>query len=208
MPSSDYDDDEDRPRRSATAFPMGVRVAGIIWIAFGALGLIGQAINLVISLGQAAAAAGGGPGGSPYAGVGCGILFALAFLFVGIQTVKGTAKSTLGNGIGSIVFAVLYLICGIGLMAGGGFLPAAAESTMLIILGLIVIVQGLALLTAGALALMGKSAYEEWRVAQGFGRKRRRTREEEDFDDRPSRPRREASDEEDDDRPRQRRERD
>jgi hypothetical protein len=217
-----YDDFDDRPSRSRDQFPVGVRVAGIIWIVFGALGLIGQAILLVVNMGQPAAAqGGGGPVGSPFAGVGCGVLFALAFLFVGIQTVKGTAKSTLGNGIGSIIFAVLYLICGAVLMAGSGFVPAGANTTLLIVMGVIIIVQGLALLTAGALALMGKSAYEEWRVAQGLDRRKRRTQEERDYeDDRPRRRRRDFDDDEDrsrrrerddddrDDRPRRRRDED
>src|SRR5262249_33803846 len=77
----DYDDYDGGPTRSSAQFPVGVKMAGIIWIAFGALGLIGQAISLIVNLGQQAAAqGGGGPGGSPFAGVGCGVLFALAFL--------------------------------------------------------------------------------------------------------------------------------
>jgi polyribonucleotide nucleotidyltransferase len=47
---------------------------------------------------------------------------------------------------------------------------------------------------------MNKSAYEDWRAAQGLGKRRRRA-EERDYDDRPRR-RRDEDDE--DDRPRRR----
>jgi hypothetical protein len=71
------------------------------------------------------------------------------------------------------------------------------------IMGGIVILFGLSLITAGTLALMNKSAYEDWRSAQGLGKgkKRRRTAEERDYDDRP---RRRPRDEDEDDRPRRR----
>ncbi|HEX3149089.1 MAG TPA: hypothetical protein VHR66_13495 [Gemmataceae bacterium] len=203
MPRRDYDDDyddDDRPSRSSAKFPPGVKAAGIIWISFGALGLINIVLQLAMAAGNAVA--GGGPGGSPYTGVGCGVIIALVFLMVGIQTVKGTAKGVLGNGIGSIIFGVLYLSCGGLLLAGSGFVPAGADSTLLLAVGGIALLMGLALLLAGVLALMGKSAYEEWRVAAGLARKpRRRTQEERDYDDDRPRKRRDADD---DDRPKRR----
>jgi hypothetical protein len=206
MPVRDDYDDDDRPSRSTNKFPPGVKAAGIIWIAFGALGLI-QAVLSLISAG-AQAAGGGGPAGSPYCGVGCGVLFALVFLMVGVQTVKGTAKSTLGNGIGSIIFGVLYLGLAAMVFVGSGFLPVGVDATMVIVMGAVVAVQGLALLLAGTLALMGKSAYEDWRVAQGLVRKpKRKTQEERDYDDDRPKRRRDADDD-DDDRPRRRPRRD
>src|SRR5215213_7508680 len=100
--SDDYDDFDDGPARSSVPFPGGVKAAGIIWIAFRTLGLIGNAISFALNAaGGGAQAAPGQPAGNA-CGVGCGVLFALVFLMVGIQTVKGTAKSTLGNGIGSL----------------------------------------------------------------------------------------------------------
>jgi hypothetical protein len=193
----DYDDEDDRPRRRGGAeFPPGVKAAGIIWIGYGILGLIAAVIIFVLA---GAAAAQVGPGGAPIFCVPiCYTFFALAFLFVGVQTVKGTAKSTLGNGIGSIIFGVLSLLGAAGALIQGGGTPAVVQGGISVLLGL-------ALLTAGTLALMGKTQYEDWRASQGMARKKRPTQEERDFDeDRPKRRRREADDDEDD-RPRRRR---
>jgi hypothetical protein len=203
MPTDEYDDD-DRPRRaeydddrparasrSGAEFPTGAKIAGIIWIAFGALGLLSNLVNIAISAGQ-----GGAGGGPQFAGIGCGILIAAAFLFVGIQTVKGTAASMIGNGIGSLIFGVLQLTCGGVMMAGGGIIAAGgggappgggAAGSVAMIIGGITIVFGLALITAGTLALMNKSAYDEWRAAEGLGKRRRRTADERDYDDRSRR---------------------
>jgi hypothetical protein len=207
----DADDDDDRPARrsrSRPAFPGGAKAAGIVWIAFGSLGILSNIVSIAVTAGQAAAG-----GGQQYGGVGCGILIAIAFLIVGIQTVKGTAPSMMGNGIGSLIFGALYLICGAILLAGGGMLAAggpgkgggapAGAGSLIMIIAAIPIVLGLALLLAGVLALMNKTAYEDWRAAQGLGKgkKRRRTPEERDYDDRP---RRRPRNEDDDDRPRRR----
>jgi len=111
----DYDDD-DRDRRSdrERPFPKAVFFAGVTWIVFGCLILINGGIQLIMTLGQAGQA-GQKDGGAQAVGGTCGValivLFGAAFLFVGIQSCKGTAKDTLGNAIGSLVF---------GLLAGGG----------------------------------------------------------------------------------------
>ncbi|HVK08300.1 MAG TPA: hypothetical protein VM597_05930, partial [Gemmataceae bacterium] len=116
----DYDDeDRDRGRRnsrdddyparrsaSGVPFPTGVKIAGIIWIAYGALGILSNVASFALNAGQAAAG-----GGGNVAGVGCGVLIAIAFLVVGVQTVKGTAPGMMGNGIGSLIFGVLQLSC-------------------------------------------------------------------------------------------------
>jgi hypothetical protein len=205
-PLDDYEDDS--RRRGGTEFPGGVKAAGFIWIGFGVIGLINSVLNIALNAGQAAAGGGGAAGPSPYAGVGCGVLFAIAFLIVGIQTVKGTAKSTLGNGIGSIIFGVLYLTCGGFALLGSGMMPAGADATLVMVVSIIMLILGMLLLLAGVLALMGKSAYEAWREAEGLAKPKRRTQEERDYDDdrrrrprdddRPRRPR----DDDEDDRPR------
>lgn len=207
----DYEDDDRPSRRRGTEFPTGVKIAGIIWIAYGSLGILSNIVNVVMTAGQAPAA-NAGPG--QYAGVGCGILIAIAFLFVGVQTVKGTAPGTLGNGIGSLIIGILQLTCGGLIVAGGGILaagggggpggpapPQAGElGTVAMVMGVVVILLGLSLITAGVLALMNKTAYEDWRAAQGLARPKRRTPEERDYDD-DRRRRRPADDE---DRPRRR----
>ncbi|HKB03061.1 MAG TPA: hypothetical protein VKD90_12625 [Gemmataceae bacterium] len=207
--SDDYDDYESGPARDSVRFPSGVKAAAIIWIAFGTLGLVGQAISFALTAAGGAAQAGPQAPGSNVCGIGCGVLFALVFLMVGIQTVKGTAKSTLGNGIGSLVFGVLYLAAAVvtAVTGASGRLPAGMDTVMFVMSGFFGLLA-MALLVAGTLALMGKSQYEEWRAAQGLARPKSRTQEERDYDeDRPRR--RPARDDDEDDRPRRpRRDRD
>lgn len=184
----DYDDYDDQPSRSAVPFPVGIKAAGIIWICFGGLGLASSAISFILQAGQAA---GAGPGQGPQGNVcsvGCSVLFALAFLMVGIQTVRGTAKGTLGNGIGSLVFGLLYAGLAVMLFVVGMAGPAGAPAGMgpfFLIVGGMCALLGLALLTAGFLAIAGRGAYADWRAATGAApRPRRRSVEEDDYDDR------------------------
>jgi hypothetical protein len=100
----DYDYGGTEPGYGAP-FPGSILGAGIIWIIFGCLILLGAGINFLMIVGQPRA------GGPEAVGGSCGLaiqaLFGAVFLLVGIQSVQGTAKDTLGNGIGSIVFAAL-----------------------------------------------------------------------------------------------------
>ena len=115
------EEEEDRPRRRRrreerdedevvedrrppqTTNPGSTKAAGIIWINTGVLKLLATAVDAVMSF--------GGAGGTPPAGIICGSVFGAfvgaVFLMVGIQTLNGSAKGTLANGIGSIIFAVL-----------------------------------------------------------------------------------------------------
>lgn len=202
------DDHDDAPEPRAP-FPGGVKAAGIIWIGYGALGLLSAAVNFVTG---AAAAAGGGPEATGrICGVGCIVLFALAFLVVGIQTVRGTAKDVLGNGVGSILFSVLYFGLAAFLLVGGlaagaanpppgkGGAPADPNTvrTVALITGGMVGFFGLLLLLAGVLALSNRTAYKEWRRAAGVDRSRRRDRDEFE-DDRDRRRQRDEGDRSDD----------
>jgi hypothetical protein len=204
----DYDDYDDQPSRSAVPFPVGVKAAGIIWICFGVLGLGSSVLSLVLQGGQAAAG-GQRPQGN-VCSVGCSVLFALGFLMVGFQTVKGTAKGTLGNGIGSLVFGLIYAGLTVLLFAAGIAGPAGGPAGMglfFIVIGGLCALLGLALLTAGILAIAGRGAYADWREATGAGpRRRRRSLEEDDYDDRRGdeyrdRPRRSADQDDYEDRP-------
>jgi Na+/phosphate symporter len=80
------------------------------------------------------------------------------FAYVGSQTVRGKAKDTLGNGIGSIAFGLLGLTDAIqklsALTADGD--QARAFGNML---------AGLILLVAGVIALIGRSSYKRWRAS-------------------------------------------
>ncbi len=151
----DYDDFED-----STPFPVTVTVAGIGWIVFGSLVLLNLLFLLAILGGLAGAEKPGAAAGF-VAGATCIAAFVGliggAFIFVGIQSVRGTARDTLGNGIGSLVFGALNLgraalIFGSG---RGGYLE-----------GGIALLVGLGLIGAGILALVGRAEYKAWRKAQ------------------------------------------
>jgi hypothetical protein len=165
--SREDDWDESSARR---AVPSLVRTAGIIWIVFGSLMLLNAAVNLVLA----------GMNGTNIGGVACGALFGIAFVFVGVQSVKGTAKDTLGNGIGSLVIGVLnagvgalMLIGGLALSSGAVAAPpqAAGQPAMqqlgliAVIGGAVSIFAGLGLILAGVLALMGRTDYKVYRRA-------------------------------------------
>jgi hypothetical protein len=75
--------------------PVMARFAGILWVIYGCLGIV----NTVISL----------TGSESPKGLFCGSFIAIAFAYVGYQTLKGQAKDTIGNGIGSILLGILVL---------------------------------------------------------------------------------------------------
>ena len=164
----DRDDSYTRP-----AVPKLVRTAGIIWIIFGCLIFANAAINLAIS---------GTGGGANFAGVGCGVLFGIAFLYVGMQSIKGTATDTLGNSVGSIIIGVLNAGVGVvGLLAGLALYamlsqgnvpvqPTGPQVTpqlalMACIGGGVSLISGAGLIVAGTLALMGRADYKAYRRA-------------------------------------------
>jgi hypothetical protein len=176
----EYDEEEDLPEREfrvRAALPASVRAAGIIWIVFG--GLLVVSVVLMLAQAGGAAAAGGPKEAAPAAAGGvCGALlvglFAAAFIFVGVQSVKGTARDTLGNGIGSIVFGLLNLgwglvLAGLAAVLAGGRANAGWAA---VLAGSISAVTGVALLVAGVLALVGRGDYRAWRQAQRPRRRR------------------------------------
>jgi hypothetical protein len=147
-------------------YPRTVRIAGFVWIFFGGLVLLGAALSLVMT---AVVASGRAP---EAAGGVCAVVFALfiggVFVFVGIQSVQGTARDTLGNGIGSLIFGLIYLGYGVvmvlgGVAAAGTGLPGGA---VLAIFGGVFVLGGAGLLAAGVLALVGRQDYKAWRRAQ------------------------------------------
>jgi hypothetical protein len=166
--SRDEDEDEDDRFDVRAEYPRSVWAAGVIWIIFGGLILLGAAVNLVVTVALKPAQA-VGQAGDANPGSFCGILFGVfvgaVFVHVGVQSVNGTAKDTLGNGIGSLIFALLYAGVGalllVGALALGG--PAAI---VLVVIGAVNILSGLGLLTGGVLALMGRSDYKAWRRGQ------------------------------------------
>lgn len=202
-----YDEFEEAPvpvGRGAS-LPGIVKAAAIIWILFGCLGILGNIINIVTSAGNAANQPGGI--GAALAGPMCGIVVSGVFLMAGINTLKGNARDTLGNGIGSIFFAFLQFGLAALMFLGAAFADKAIEemkkdpnnpqitkeqiqTAATITGGILVGMSGL-LGLAGVLALAGRASYLDYREAGGFATSRRpslRREEPEDDLDRPRRP--------------------
>jgi hypothetical protein len=141
-----------------------VLVAGIIWIGFGSLSIAGALLQLILPFGGQAGPP-PGPGGAVGAagvrtGGACGalfgVLFGAVFLHAGLQSVRGKASDVLGNGVGSLLFGVLYTA-----FAAVIVMFEAAEPSQRVTLGFI-LVLALALYVAGALALVARSEYKEF----------------------------------------------
>jgi hypothetical protein len=148
---------------TARPYPVTVTIAGIAWIAFGGLILLNLLVVLLILFVAAAGQQGGGRGAFVAGGV-CGALllglFGAVFIHVGVQSVRGTARDTLGNGIGSIIFGVLNL--GAGAAQAGAAQVGAAQ----VIQAGVGFLAGAGLIAAGVLALVGRNDYKAWRQAQ------------------------------------------
>ncbi|MGI2215275.1 hypothetical protein [Shewanella oncorhynchi] len=78
------------------------------------------------------------------------LFFACVFLHIGKQTLKGKAKDTLGNSIGSILFALFGFNSFLGLSSS----DVAEQAGYLI--------GPVLLLTSGIFALIGRADYKKW----------------------------------------------
>ncbi len=148
-----------------------MRAAGIIWTIFGGLILLNFAILALILLVLAPAAPPGTRGAAIGATMCLGAFLGLiggVFILVGIQTITGSARDTLGNGIGSIIFSLL--IGGSGLVTLVGGRGEAAN----LIGGAINVLAGAGLMAAGVMALIGRDQYRAWRQAHSPPPPRRR----------------------------------
>lgn len=185
----DADDADDR-RRDPAPLPGSVRAAAIIWMVYGSLQLFGTILGFILQAGnQAANAAAGnnnaaGSAGSPC----CGIAIGIAFAYCGHQTLKGEAKDTLGNSVGSLLIGLLQALLAVGLIfiaAGvlGNNANLALDEEVLYVVAVLVGLMGSMLLLAGTLGLMGRSGYREWREVNRPKKRRRRRRREDDGED-------------------------
>jgi hypothetical protein len=151
----------DEPNRDETDAPLpsSVKVAGITWIAIGCFSVLNAALTLALS---AASAPGGVCPGL------IGFLVGGVFIHAGLQTVRGTARDTLGNGVGSLFFGLLNL--GVGLMLVGVGLAGQEQGSGIAVVaavaGVVSVLAGISLLAAGVLALVGRSQYRAWLQAQ------------------------------------------
>jgi hypothetical protein len=147
--SDDHDEDHD------LCLPLGVRIAGWIWIGIGGL-MLAVTLVMVVS------------GGIFNVGAltFCGIwLLAIAFCaaVAGIRTVRGTAEDTIGNGIASIALGIVELVLAFAIGLYGRAGPGGLGEALLF--GGLLATQGLLLLAAGTLALCEHRNYQNWRAA-------------------------------------------
>jgi hypothetical protein len=91
------------------------------------------------------------------------VIFSLGFVLVGVQTLRGTARDTLGNAVGSLLFG----LCAFGysiwsllplFMLAAAF-GALGAGVLILMFGML---QGLALLAAGIMALVARADYLAW----------------------------------------------
>ena len=205
------DDEENEDRRPTmpiqTTNPGSTRAAGIIWVIMGSLVLLVTALNLTLGAGT------GAGGAEMLCSAALPVLIGAVFLMVGIQTLNGSAKGTLGNGIGSIIFGVL--IGGLGVIlfygaffAGGGGGPGAppavqqlgeAAGVIIMVVAVVYLLTGAMLLVAGILAIKGKTDYLRWRKYLRDQKVHPRSRDwyqDDEEDDRPRRRRPRPDDDE------------
>lgn len=140
-------------------FPGNVHAAGIIWIVFGGLVLLSLSLVGLRFLESELEP-------QEATGLVCSsiflLLFGAVFVHVGVQSVKGTAKDTIQNGIGSILFGVLYLGYGITTLNSPFFEGAEAMRAVAVGINLLCSV---ALFAAGILGIVGRQDYKDWRQA-------------------------------------------
>jgi hypothetical protein len=156
--------EQDRLPVERPQYPRAVRIAGVVWIVFGCLSLtlLNPGIGLLVSFGMPAGQ------GDWLAGAACpimltGMLFGILFIYVGVQSVRGTAKDLGSNGVGSLIFGVLDGSFGLFLIISAAEAPGGL---MAAILGGINFLAGVGLLAAGRLALGSREAYKAWHKAQ------------------------------------------
>jgi hypothetical protein len=169
------------PISSPQKYPLTVRIAAVTWVTIGALAVI----SAFLEFSQASAEGRAGPpveGGvaavkKHVGGICCTFGIALAFIAVGHQTLYGKAKDTLGNGIGSILLGLLYLAVFILFIVIEVAGPAdRLDGRGAMIFGIVSSTMGIALVTAGILALVGRTNYKRWRIESGIAVSIRRKR--------------------------------
>lgn len=149
------------PRGELPPLPTLARAAGIIWVVFGGLILLNFAATVLIALAFTPRVA----EGVVVAAVLCvgvvAALFAGAFIYVGVQTLTGMARDTLGNSIGSLIFGALVVAAAFNPQARGGL-----EGAPRVIGMMINVLCGGGLITAGVLALIDRDKYRMYRRAR------------------------------------------
>lgn len=135
---------------SPVEFPKTVMAAGVIWICSGGLILLNMLLNTLLLLLLMRVDAANGVRAAIVFGLWS--LFGVAFIHLGVKSVRGSVSDTLGNGIGSIIFGGFSLNA--GMVQGAWGQPT---------LGLLTVSAGVGLVAAGILAHIGRAKYRSWR---------------------------------------------
>jgi hypothetical protein len=145
----DDDLDDDYPPPELARIPGTVIAAGIIWVVFGSLSVLGSIFQLIVNADV--------HGGAPIAVSTpiCGLLFGGVFILVGVQSIGGTARGVRGNGIGSLLFGGLYTAVGV--------VSFFFSEKSYAIVGVFALFLALVLYLAGTLALIAEGDYKAYR---------------------------------------------
>ena len=164
--SRDDDEGHDTQSEPDIGYPSIVGLAAVAWILFGCLILLNGGVSVLQQLTQGAGDAAGANMAGGICGMAIVLLFGFAFIFVGGQTLRGTATDTLGNSIGSLVIGLLILGCGGAAFVGGGAAANGQIPVGALIRGIVNVASGFGLFAAGVMALIGRAPYGAWRRDQ------------------------------------------
>jgi hypothetical protein len=127
--------------------PGSITAAGILWIIYGSLALLGTLVSL---------RAGAGPMNF------LNLFVAIAFVTGGIQALTARASTLLATGIVSIIWGAFTLIACLAL--GTLFEGMREAAGLFAVIGFVV---GGMLITAGILACVGNAKFKAWRQYLG-----------------------------------------
>ncbi len=137
---------------SSQSIPGTVIAACVLWILYGALGLLGGLTTL-------------GSGAASYGQ----IIFALAFIITGIQVLMGKASGLMGSGIACLLLAALGALAAWFLHAAADYAHASGGRNVAGALSwvyIVIMINSALLATAGILAIIGNAKYKEWRATR------------------------------------------
>ena len=130
-----------------SSIPGTVIVACVLWIIYGAFGLIGGLSTIAVSKGTG----------------GTQLFIAAIFIISGIQVLMGKASGLMGTGITCIVLAALGLFAVFalnGLNGGRAAFPGWVATIVMVNSGI--------LMLSGILAIVGNGNYKAWRKSRGL----------------------------------------
>ncbi len=135
-------------------FPKVLSYVGVIWIVFGAISLIAGVLALASVLLSVVPF----PNGEGVTDLLLILAAGIGLVYIGVQTTRGTASDTLGNGIGSIIWGVILLYEAFKLADGLAQLSDATVGAFVLL-----VVYGAMMVVAGLISLAVRKDYRAWR---------------------------------------------